>query len=604
MAAARAWQGLRNPASTAEFYASWLALLCGGIPNTTIGVLLLKGEDDSFVPAGIWPDLAADVTRLGSAAERALTEKTSVLLPATSTSGGSSRVYLAQPILLESAAFGVVVLEIASSLESDWRRALEQLAWSVAWPEGLILKLRHQSGGKSARVTDAVTDVLRASDQHERFEVAAVLVANRIVDRLGCDRVAIGLENKDGLHIEAISHSAAFDKKSELSVALVAVMQEAFDQYGAVAHPPLPSTERRISVSHRDFADKYEIGGVASVILKAVGQPFGVLTLEWPRGKRADEDALELASTIADAIGPVIELKHKQSRLISGRLFETAQESLAGLLGPSRLTLKLSACATVVLLGFMAVWPAQFRVSAKAVLEGAVQRAAVAPFDGFIARAPIRAGDLVKEGQELAALDDRDLLLEKLKWETERQKLVQKQRDALAKHERTNQLVLGTQVEQAQSQLDLVLERLKRARISAPIDGIVVSGDLTQMLGGPVTQGKVLFEIAPLSTYRLILQVDERDVSFIDVGKRGSLLLTGAAGSAIDLEVTKMTSVATAEDGRNFFRVEARIDENGKQLRPGMEGIAKVEVDRRSLLWIWFRPVIDRFRLFVWAWTP
>jgi len=62
--------------------------------------------------------------------------------------------------------------------------------------------------------------------------------------------------------------------------------------------------------------------------------------------------------------------------------------------------------------------------------------------------------------------------------------------------------------------------------------------------------------------------------------------------------------VATAEDGRNFFRVEATINETGLTLRPGMEGIAKVEIDERSLLWIWTRPLIERIRLFIWAWTP
>jgi multidrug efflux pump subunit AcrA (membrane-fusion protein) len=264
----------------------------------------------------------------------------------------------------------------------------------------------------------------------------------------------------------------------------------------------------------------------------------------------------------------------------------------------------LLALAIALFIGVLVFWPGQFRISAKAVLEGTIQRAAVAPFDGFVAAAPLRAGDIVTAGTEVARLDDRDLLLEKLRWETERAKLLQRQRDSLAKHERTNQLVFGSQVEQAQSQLDLVLEKLKRARITAPIDGIIVSGDLSQTLGAPVQQGKVLFEIAPLDSYRLILQLDERDISFVSKGNKGVLLLTGAASQSIDLEITRLTSVATAEDGRNFFRVEASIKDNGLELRPGMEGIAKVQIGERSLLWIWTRPLIDRIRLFIWNWSP
>src|SRR2546422_4999312 len=38
--------------------------------------------------------------------------------------------------------------------------------------------------------------------------------------------------------------------------------------------------------------------------------------------------------------------------------------------------------------------------------------AAVAAFNGYIAEAPVRAGDLVRRGQVLCALDDRELRLE------------------------------------------------------------------------------------------------------------------------------------------------------------------------------------------------
>ena len=49
---------------------------------------------------------------------------------------------------------------------------------------------------------------------------------------------------------------------------------------------------------------------------------------------------------------------------------------------------------------------------AKTVVEGAIQRAAVAPFDGHIAQSFVRAGDTVQAGQALARLEDRELLLE------------------------------------------------------------------------------------------------------------------------------------------------------------------------------------------------
>ena len=157
---------------------------------------------------------------------------------------------------------------------------------------------------------------------------------------------------------------------------------------------------------------------------------------------------------------------------------------------------------------------------------------------------------------------------------------------------------------QAQSQLDLALEKLKRTRITSAIDGVIVSGDLSQMLGTPVEQGKVLFQIAPLSAYRVILEVDERDIAQLQVGQTGELALSGIPGERLRFAVKTITPVSTAQDGRNYFRVEAQLDDASARLRPGMEGVGKIGVGSRKLIWIWTHPLTDWLRLWAWRWLP
>src|SRR5688500_10002344 len=79
---ARAWQGLRNPNSTNEFYGSWLTLLCGGIAGAKAALLLIRSDDGAFVPAGIWPDASVDPTYLSPTAQRALVNRAAVVEPA------------------------------------------------------------------------------------------------------------------------------------------------------------------------------------------------------------------------------------------------------------------------------------------------------------------------------------------------------------------------------------------------------------------------------------------------------------------------------------------------------------------------------------------
>ena len=65
-----------------------------------------------------------------------------------------------------------------------------------------------------------------------------------------------------------------------------------------------------------------------------------------------------------------------------------------------------------------------------------------------------------------------------------------------------------------------------------------------------------------------------------------------------------MTSVARVEDGGNVFRVEASLPGEAKVIRPGMEGIGKIDIDRRPIGLVWSKRLIDWARLFVWRNTP
>jgi multidrug efflux pump subunit AcrA (membrane-fusion protein) len=204
----------------------------------------------------------------------------------------------------------------------------------------------------------------------------------------------------------------------------------------------------------------------------------------------------------------------------------------------------------------------------------------------------------------LATLDDRDLRLDRLRWASERERLDRRYRAALAVHDRPEMVLVGAQLRQAEAQLALTEYKLARTRINAPIGGVVVSGDLSQLVGSPVEEGKVLFEVAPLDGFRIALQVEEGDIRYLAPGQRGVFAPTGLSGATVPFVVTRITSVASVEDGQNSFRVEARLDGRSVGLRPGMEGVAKVTVGRASRLWTWTRGLRDWARLFAWRWLP
>ena len=265
---------------------------------------------------------------------------------------------------------------------------------------------------------------------------------------------------------------------------------------------------------------------------------------------------------------------------------------------------KSIAVLTLILILVLMFVHIDYRVTAKTVIEGEVQRAISAPFDGFIAAGYVRAGDSVKHGQLLASLDDRDLIIEKVRWSSEYDQYENRLRESMATHDLVAVQVLSAQLSQAEAELNLVNKKIGYAKIVAPFDGFVVSGDLSQQAGTPVEVGKKLFDIAPLDSYRVILQVDEKEVRHVKAGQLGKLVVTGIVGEPIPLKVQKVTPVATAQDGKNFFRVEASLSDKSVRLRPGMEGVGKIVTHEQSLWWILMHEFTDWLRLTLWAWIP
>jgi len=269
---------------------------------------------------------------------------------------------------------------------------------------------------------------------------------------------------------------------------------------------------------------------------------------------------------------------------------------------PSRRSLAVGAGVAALLVA-LAV-PVPWRVSAPARLEGSVQRAVVAATDGFLQQANVRPGDRVKAGQVLAELASQDLLLERRRRESELRQHESAYRAAQAHADRAQMVTLQAKAAETQAMLSLVEAQLERAHIEAPFDGIVIKGDLGQNLGAPVERGEVLMVLSPNDSFRLILEVDETDIGAVRAGQRGELALAAQPDRTLAFVTRRIVPVASTADGRNFFEVEAALDETLPQLRPGLSGVAKVQAGWRPLGWLLAHRALDWLRLAWWKVEP
>jgi multidrug resistance efflux pump len=327
----------------------------------------------------------------------------------------------------------------------------------------------------------------------------------------------------------------------------------------------------------------------------------GVFLFEWP-----DDQVPALARQQAEGLAPILgrtllDRRHGE-RAIWQRLVDAARAEARRLLGPMHTLRKLIVSGVLLLLAFFIIATGEHRVAASATLEGAVRRAVVAPFDGFVVEAGPRAGQEVRSGDSLATLDDRDLRLETQRWSSQEEQYRRQALDAEAQSNLAQIQIALAQTRQAAAQRELSESSLARARILAPFDALIVAGDLSQQLGGAVRKGQTLFELAPLDAYRIVFEVEEGDIAWLATGQRGSLVLAALTDQRLAFTVSLITPVATAREGRNFFRVEATLDEKLPQLRPGMEGIGKIVIGERRLIWIWTHRMMNWLRLQTWIW--
>jgi len=600
------WAQFLEARDLAGFAASWLALLCSSIDGA-IGAMVLMGKANvgPFSPVAFWPTASHDLKYLAPAAEQALAGRKGVLTDAAlvEATGRVSR-QIAYPLEVSGVLHGVTVLDLADQPAPRLQAAMRQLLWGGAWLETRIRQVQESESKQTAERLATLVELTVRSVQYEHFGQGAMALVNELAARLSCQRVSLAVVKGNTPRLIAVSNTSSFQERSNLAEASRLAMEEAIDQQSLIVFPPLANqSEALISRMHDEFCKRYDLTAVCTVPLSGKSAPFGAFFFE-RAALPFTAETIELIEGIGHLLGPVLEAGWQREHWVKTRLFGAPLRLLHRYAGPEGFVLKVVGGSLALLLVLLALIRTDYRVDAKTVIEGSVQRTIAAPFDGFIAATESRPGDVVRLGQVLCTLDDRDLSLERKKWVTVGEQYSQKYRQSIANHERAEARITDAQLKQAEAEAALLDEKLARARITAPFDGIIISGDLHQRQGSPVQQGEELFKIAPLDQYRVILQIDERDFAQVRIGQKGQVVLSSLPRDTFAFTVKQVTPVSLAEEGRNYFRVEAELDQASDLLRPGMEGVGKVVAGRHSLLWIWTHRLVEWMVLKFWQWTP
>ncbi len=596
------WSRLSKATGREEFAAIWLQLQARLIKDVRVGVLILgPAEAGPFMPVGLFPAKASVTPDLSIAAETAIEERKGTVCDRPAGDRSEASQCIALPILIDDELHGVAAFDLVPRSAEALAEAARRLQWGAAWVEILVRRQSLLPSAQLVEVMDIVASVLEAPSLSVALQGLAVEVA-RV---LKAEWAACGLVRRGGnVHVEAMSQTISTSRKPAIFGAATAAMQEAVDQRSLVVLPEDEGAFPVVTRAHRLLGEAVAAGGLLSIPIARHDTIIGVLTVVARAGETISPRHRDFCRLLATLIGPALELKQRDDRWIGAKVGASLLDLLHRLVGPRHLLLKLGAVAAVAAAAYLSVGTAMYRVTAAATVEGSVQRAIAVPIAGYIAEQGPRAGDRVTRGEMLARLDDREFQVERSRWVSEREQRLREYQQAFADGDRSRVQVVKAEIEQSQAHIDLIDQQLARVELRAPIDGIVVRGDLSQMIGAPVQRGEVLFEIAPLNDYRIILKVDERDSDEIREGQAGELILSSLPSLSLPMHVTKITPVSITEEGHNLFRVEAALDQPNPAIRPGMQGYGKVTIGERNVTEIASARLLQWLRMTIWRFRP
>ena len=601
------WQQLAQSVHSEEFFSAWLNLQCTQLKDCRAGLVLAETKaDKTFAPASHWPASEGIAEALLDVARSSLDEEEAIVVDLYQEYGGQIEVELdaialAFPLKIKDQIICVAAIELGDKKNQDLAVLMRQLQWGVSWLESFFL--RDQVSDDEATIDRLVTALyITATVSGAPSNKQAVTeFVSEMATRLQCERVSCGFMLDKHVKVESVSNTGHFAQKMNLVNAIGKAMDEAVEQNSLINYPE-PAESGLITHNHEILSHQQNGGAILSLPLVANGENIGAVCFERSVSDAFDDDTVQLCDSIVTVVGPLFHEKALNDRWILTKLKDSFVTQLERLFGPNHIGRKVFVSILLLLITTFYFAEGKFRITADTVLEGAERRSIVAPYDAFVESSVRRVGDHVKQGELIAQLDDTDLRLDLVELSSGRAQAQSQYDEAVAKYTRAKAKIFNAKVAQADARISLVKEKLKRTRLVSPLDGIIVKGDLSQSLGAAISRGDMLFDISSLHDYRVNLLVDERDISYVQAGQAVDIVLSAFPGEQVSVEVDAITPVTRAAEGRNFFTVEARLHDEKGIYRPGMEGVAKIDIGQQSYIWIWTRELKNWLRLWAWRW--
>ncbi|NQZ60551.1 MAG: HlyD family efflux transporter periplasmic adaptor subunit, partial [Lentisphaeraceae bacterium] len=487
------------------------------------------------------------------------------------------------PVKVGSIGLGLEVYHFATSTMADLSPLLERLQMLMPYfdfYEGRIQLKDYQ--GRTERLHQAC-EVLIKLNQSSNFLEGAMHLCNEMAARYSCSRVSLGVLKGRYICLKTISNTEKFKRKVKILQDIEKVMEESLDQNLEVQFPQSGKGDC-VARAAAKYSQSHGPLSILSLPLRSDGQVKAVLTFEREHERPFSNEEVEVFRLVADLFSPRLLHLHHFERWFGARTLDSMKRTSAFFIGAKYTWLKLG-LITLVAAG---VWLSQaegtYQVEASFTFNSQKQRMLVVPFDAEIEKIMVRNGDLVKAGQQLLVLDTTE---QKLKLDSLlAQKLEALKQVSVAMNEgkTAEAQIAQAEADQATAEIKLINYNIKRAVLKAPINGTILTDDLHKRLYSLAQFGENILEVMQTEHLEANLFVPEEQIADVFIKGRGALAAAGYPDRKVPFSVMEIKRVAEVANQRNVFKVKVKLEPQDQQAflkwaRPGMEGVARIDVD-------------------------
>ena len=603
------WRQLASSEALEQDYAqAWLSLLSSRIDEALCAVLITVNRADAknakLHPMATVPQDRVMHAKTLQTARLALEQGKGIVDRDISSPRSTPGALIAMPISAMNEAKCILVVELSDCTPDRLGQIMRELQWAEPWMHKPFFleeigteKLRHQISIHSLEI---IADV----SEQRTFREASNALVTEMARRYDCERVSLGIRARQRTLVRAISHSAQFSDQMVLVDQFANMMDEAIDQKGLVSFPDRQFSDQKIVYKHEQFIKKFGASNVLTIPLIYQNTFFGAVLLERTASNPFTENEVAEIESLCALHAYILHDKIELGRSIFAKNLSALAKVFEFVVGAQFMWRKVIGLAVIALLALSFFWKATDYVRAPATLRTVETRQISAPFTSYISEVYVTPGDLVRKGELLFTLDDRDLLLEELTLFNAAKQLESEYREAQAAFDSVGQSIKEAQIDQNTARLELVRRQLELAKITAPFDGRILSGDLTQSVGAAVDRGDGLMALAMNDFFQVILEVQANRIDEINAELIGDLVLQSMPEQTFTFEIDRVTPVAKYKGGRTFYNVYASFAVADENWRAGMEGVGKIDMGENRFLFLLTRDMLNWIRMQIWRWVP